>query len=331
MNSPYQEIISRLGVNRVLINEILKKYTSIKIGGPSDLFFKAGNSKDLVNALTIAEKFKVNYFVLGGGTNIVFPDKGFRGLVIKNESADICFKGLTGRRFTKSKTNSYVDKVYLEVDSGVSINRLVRNTVEQGLSGLEYFLGQPVTVGGAIWINAHNLKQGKFFGDTLVSARIYRPQKGIIEVPRGYFRFNYDRSVIQKTKDIVLTVTISLLKNNKDKLWTIAKQALDYRQKTQPSGSLTAGCLFRNIEKSQAIRLTTPNYTCSAGFLLEAVGLKGKTIGNIMFSDKHANFLINKGEAKFSDVLKLIDLARNKIRKKFSVNLELEVVLVDEI
>jgi len=326
----YKKLIRSLGENRVKTNEVLKNYSSLKIGGPADLFFKALTIQDLILAVKSAHKYDVDYFILGGGTNILFSDDGFRGLIIKNESGNIRLKGLTGRRFAENTKKSLVNKVYLEVDSGVTINRLVRNTLSQGFSGLQYFLGQPGTVGGAVWINAHNVNQGQFFGDLVKAATLLNPQKGVISVNREYFHFAYDKSVIQKSQDTVLTVTLELATGDKEELWKIAKDSLLYRQKTQPSGIKTAGCLFRNIDKSDALRLATPNYTCSAGYLLDACGMKGITLGGARISDTHANFLINLGQARTSDVLELINLAKEKVRNRFGVNLQLEVVVLDK-
>lgn len=330
MNSAYRDLINTLGESRVEVNKPLKIYTSLKIGGPADLFFKAQNTKELVLALKSAKKNKVPVFLLGGGTNILVSDKGYRGLVIKNETGNIKLKGLTGRRLNPESKKNFVNKVYLEVDSGVTINRLVRNTIDQSLSGLEDFLGQPGTVGGAVWINAHNINMQSFFGDRVVSAKIYNSKSEIIDVNNAYFHFNYDFSIIQSTAEHILTVTLELESGNKGQLWESAKKVLEYRQTSQPQGVFTAGCLFKNIEKSAAMRLATPNYTCSAGFLLDSVGLKGVSVGLAKISDHHANFIINMGAATSSDMLELIDLARDRVKQKYGLDLELEVVRVGE-
>lgn len=327
MKDKYQKIISVLGGNRVKIGEMLGKYTSLKIGGPADLFMKVQTTDDLVWTINTARENGVDYFILGSGTNILFSDLGYRGLVIKNETGNVRLRGMTGKRIQESDNKNLVNKVILEVDSGVTINRLVRNTVDQGLSGLEYFLGQPGTVGGAMWINAHNVNSNKYFGELVLAANIYKPGKGTMDVSQNYFNFSYDKSVIQKTGDIVLSVTLELNTGNKDLLWQTAKSALLYRQKTQPSGIFSAGCLFRNIDRSEALRIRTPEYTCSAGFLIDSVGLKGFAVGGAKFSENHANFLINTGNATSADVLELINLAKKKVYQKYAVKLNLEVVI----
>src|SRR3989344_571669 len=210
MNSSYTGIVNALGKNRVELEKPLKQFTSLKIGGPADLFYKAQNTKELVLALKYAKKYGIPFFILGGGTNLLISDRGFRGIVIKNETAEIKLKGLTGRRLTPASQKDFVNKVYLEVDSGVTINRLVRNTIDQGLSGLEYFLGQPGTVGGAGWINAHNVHMNTNFGDLIISANILSNKSEIKQVNKSYFHFNYDYSILQNTKEPVLSVTLEL-------------------------------------------------------------------------------------------------------------------------
>lgn len=328
MTGPYGKIISRLSPNRVLQGVELRNFTTLKIGGPADLFYKAQTKDELVQAIALARESDVNFFILGSGTNVLFSDSGFKGLVIKNETSAVRLKGLTGRRMTPASRHNLVNKVYMEVSSGVTINRLVRITVDQGLSGLEHFLGQPGTVGGAVWINAHNIKAGRFFGDLVKSAEILSPDNKISTVDNFYFRFSYDNSTLQKTGDILLSAVLELTPGDRRALWETARRALEYRRRSQPEGGNTAGCLFKNIDKSDAHRLATPGYTCSAGFLLDAAGLKGARQGTVGFSKLHANFLSADSGAKSSDVLKLIDLAGKKVFTKFGVRLELEVVVV---
>lgn len=323
MNKIYTKLIQKLGESRVLVNENLAKYSSFKIGGPADLFFRAKNKSDLISAIKTARDLGIDYFVIGGGTNLLIGDGGFRGLVIKNDTSDIKLLGMKGKK------NS-IQKVYITVDSGVSINRLVRFTLDQALVGLEYFLGQPGTVGGAVYINAHNMKWGQFFGELIREAQILTKEGKTVTVPATYFRFGYDKSILQKTHEIVLSVVLELTRGNKEKLWQDAQESLEYRQKTQPTGVFTSGCTFRNISKSEAVRLVTPNYTTSTGFLLDSLGLKGARVGTTMFSPHHANFIIHRGGAKAADVLELILLAKRKAKERYNLDLVEEIVLIGE-
>jgi UDP-N-acetylmuramate dehydrogenase len=318
----YTNIITKLGKNRVLTDEILASYTTIKLGGPADLFFQAETTEDLVNAVKTAQQNKVKYFVMSGGTNLIISDKGFRGLVIRNKTSNI--------RPTKMTGGTKTDKVFLKVDSGVFVNRLVRYALDDGLAGLEYFLGQPGAVGGALWINAHNMKAGKkYFGDHVVEAELLDKKGQVSKVARSYFKFGYDQSEIQDTGDIVLNVTLELEKGDKKKLWEYAKKVLDYRRDTQPLNIPSSGCSFRNISPEQAEQIGTGDII-SAGYLVDSVGLKGKRIGGAMFSDKHAAFILNTDNAKASDVKTLLDLAKKKIKDKYGIKINEEVVLVGD-
>lgn len=331
MKSALQRITDILGPARVLVSESLAKYSSFHIGGPADLFFRAKTQEDLLLAITSAKEMELPYFVMGGGTNLLIGDRGFRGLVIKNDTSNIRLMGIKGKKTVKSGVmGDSIQKVYLEVDSGVSVNRLVRFTLDQGFGGLEFFLGQPGTVGGAVYINAHNMKKKQFFADRIIEAKIIGKDGKTETMPASYFCFSYDQSILQRTHDTVISVVIELVRGDKLKLWQDGQETLDYRQVTQPREVYSSGCTFRNISKSEAVRLATPEFTTSAGFLLESVGLKGTKKGQAMFSQHHSNFIVHRGGASAADVLELIKLGKQKVKDRFNIDLHEEIVLVGE-
>lgn len=329
MNTSYQKFINEFGENKVLINVDLSQFSSFKIGGPADLLIKIQNTDELVKSVNIAKSLKINYFIIGGGTNLLISDSGFRGLIIKNDSNQIKIVGLKGGNNLKDKSLK-TNSVFLEADSGVGTNRLVRYTLDQGFSGLEAFLGQPGTVGGALYINAHNMKMQKFIGDCVFSVKLLDTEGNIKDVDHNYMKFGYDESVIQKTKETVVSCIFKLNTEEKEVLWKLGQLASDYRRDSQPVGFYSSGCTFRNISQSDAVRLATPNYTRSVGYLLDTVGLRGKKIGKVMFSEKHANFIIHRGEVKASDVIKLINLAKELVKKKFNIELHEEIVYLGD-
>lgn len=325
----FEQFQKEFGVSRVKADEQLEKYTSIRIGGPAQYFFTASTQDDFVKSILWSQKIKMPLFILGGGTNTLFSDIGFTGLVIRNTTQGIRLAGVRGERGKDTVGRASTKRmVFLEVDSGVSVNRLVRYTIDQHLSGLEYFLGQPGTVGGAVYINAHNTHKNVFFGDCVIGAKLLTEKGKIIQVDQKYFQFGYDESSIQKSHDTILSVVIGLASVEKESLWEKAQGELRYRLETQPTGVFSSGCTFRNIPKSEAMRIATPNYTCSAGYLIDRVGLKGESSGHASFSSHHANFIVHKGEAKALDVLKLIDLARSKVKAKFGITLQTEIVIL---
>lgn len=307
-------------------NVLLAPFTTFKIGGPAEFFYEAGSVTELVEAVTKGRKLGFPITILGGGTNVLIGDKGIRGLVIKNNTGAITIRGMKGRYHAGRKIGS----VYVEADSGVVFNKLVRFTVEEGLGGLEAHLGLPGTVGGAIFMNSKWTKPVSFIGDAVYQATILTPKNETKIVDRSFFRFAYDTSIIQKTADIVLRVVFSLTPGEKDDLWKIANQSIAYRRESQPQGVKSPGCTFRNISKSQAVVAVTPNRTTSAGFLVDHAGLKGKAIGDAQISPIHANFIVNNGHAKATDVVELIEIAKAKVKQQFGVELEEEIVRLGE-
>ncbi|HLB60575.1 MAG TPA: UDP-N-acetylmuramate dehydrogenase [Patescibacteria group bacterium] len=306
----------------------LSQYTNWRIGGSADYFAVAETRDELISAVSYAQKNSLPVFVLGGGTNVLVSDSGFRGLVIKNKMNTITMTALKGS--VAGLDEKPERQAFVRADAGVLTNRLVRYTCDQAMSGLENFLGQPGTVGGAMYINAHNMNQNDFFGDHVAEAELLTLEGELKTVPQSYFQFGYDESTIQHSKDVVVSVVVKLDQraDEKDAIWAKAEAAMKYRHETQPKGYPTAGCTFRNISPEDARRIETPNKTRSAGYLVDQCGLKGHQIGNAKFSDEHANFILNLGGATAADIKRLIDTAKEKVKEKFGVDLHEEVVLV---
>lgn len=304
----------------------LAPYTTFKIGGPAEFFYEAGTIEEIGEAVSKARALNLPVTILGGGTNILIGDKGIRGLVIKNNTGTITIRGMKARYQAGKKVGS----VYVEADSGVLFNKLVRFTVDEGLGGLEAHLGLPGTVGGAIYMNSKWTKPTSYVGDAVYQATILTPQNETKIVDRSFFRFAYDTSAIQKTGDIVLRVVFALTPGEKDGLWKIANQSIAYRRASQPQGVKSPGCTFRNLSQAEAISVSSPNQTTSAGFLVDHAGLKGLAIGDAQISPVHANFIVNNGHASACDVVELIELARRKVQAQFGIELVEEIVRVGE-
>lgn len=303
--------------DRVKEHEPLARYTTFKIGGPADYFFEAKTTDEFVAAITLGRTIPVPTFILGGGTNILIGDRGIRGFVIKNSTNTIRIKGVKG---AVRGGATHKGLVFVEADSGVIFNSLVRFTVEEGLAGLEMHLGLPGTVGGAIFMNSKWTHPPGFVGDTVYQAEILTPENERIIVPKTYFQFGYDTSSIQKTKDILLTVVFRLRADTKKRLWKVANESISYRRQTQPHGVCTAGCAFRNISQAPT----------SAGFLIDHAGLKGARVGDAEISAVHANFIINRGKASAADVVQLIEHVRQKVKEQYGTTLQEEIIRVGE-
>jgi len=317
----YQKLISQFGPERIKLDEPMSLHSTMKIGGPADVYLEVFNKEELVSAVNLCRQENYPYFILGLGSNILVSDDGFRGVVIRNRTSKIKIAGIKGQI---NATQKSIKNVLVEAESGVLLNQLVRFTLDEGLAGLEYFLGLPGTVGGAVWNNAHNERQKKYFGEYILQAEILTSGGEVKTVDQKYFQFGYDTSKIQKSGDILLAVALSLLPGNKEQLWQAATTELIYRQQNHGGGN-SFGCTFKNISQADALRLATPNHTQSTGYLIDSLGLKGTKIGGAQISAKHANFILNLGDAKACDVVQLIRLCKEKVKSKYGVDLKEEI------
>lgn len=299
----------RLGEGRIETNIALAPFTTFRIGGPADLFFRARTSHDLAAAIKAARELEIPVFLLGMGANILVADAGFRGLVVRSEVAGIEF--LEGNR--------------VRVGSGVSVfPDLIDATVGQGLGGLHHFVGIPSTVGGALWQNLHFLSPAPerertvFIEEVVDSATLYSAGHRLMEVDRDYFRFDYDFSILHERADVVLDVTFLLRAEEPKILRRVMEENLRWRAERHPDLRRlpSAGSIFKKIEG------------IGAGRLIDECGLKGEIRGGAQIFPKHANIIVNRGDAKAADVLSLIDLARETVLRETGHLLVPEITLV---
>ena len=288
-------------------NVILASYTTYKIGGHADYFFVAKNKAELVEAVVEARKNKMKYFILGTGANILVGDKGFRGLVIKNESDTI-----------------RIDGDFVISESGATIHDLIENTLNLNLSGFEHFAGIPSTVGGAVWQNLHFLSPDRsktvFVGDIIDSAEILDEGNNIVKVNRDFFNFDYDHSVLHDRNLLVTEVRFTLTPKEKELIQNQIDENLKWRNERHPNvvEFPSCGSVFKKIAD------------IGVGRLIDETGLKGYKIGGAMVSEKHANFIVNTGGAKAKDVCSLIELIKEKVFDKTGHKLQTEIGFVGE-
>lgn len=321
MDNTLATLEKELGQTRIRQNEPMSLHTTFKIGGAAQYYIAVDSITDLVKAVKLGWDLQLPVFVFGGGSNIIIADHGIKGLVIKNNCRKFDVLSMLGK--VKNQKID-VNKALVYAESGVIMNQLVRFTIEQGLEGLEWQLGLPGSVGGAVCMNSNFPLKGSYVGDAVFRAKILTKEGEIKEVDNAYFRFAYDKSILQETGEILLSVTFKLIPADKKILWERATEALQHRSNSQPKG-LSAGCTFRNISVVDAMRIPTPDKITSAGFLIEKAGLKGKRIGDAMISGKHANFIMNMGNAKADDVIGLVNLVKSEVMKQFGVKLTMEV------
>lgn len=281
---------------KVKQNEPIAPYTAYKIGGPADYFVDVTDHEQIPKIIEIAQNNDLPYFLLGGGCNTVFSDKGFRGIIIHNKANKIEIHGSR-----------------VEVESGAMLSQIIAEARKRELGGIVKLVGLPGTIGGAIYGNAG--AQGVEIGDFVEEVIIYRPGQGIIEEQKEYFQFSYRYSFLKKTKEIVLKVILDLPNLDPEDVTT---QMLQFRAQKQPKG-MVAGSFFKN-----------PSATEAAGYLIDKAGLKGLKVGDIEVSEQHGNWLMNLGNGTQKDLIELAKKLKEKVKNKFGVDLESENILIDE-
>jgi UDP-N-acetylmuramate dehydrogenase len=221
---------------------------------------------------------------------------------------------------------STVDAGRITVDAAMTINGLVRWTINHGRAGLEAWAGTPGTVGGAVFGNAHFA--GRLIGDLVLEARVASPQGDISDIPRDAMAFAYDRSRLQRTGEVLLSAVFRVAPGKPDALRAVARGSLAFRKRTQPLESPSAGCIFQNPEPG---RDTIPDgMPWSAGALVDRAGLKGAVVGGARVSPTHGNFIVNEGGASARDIRELITRCRDGVRARFGVELREEIVYLGE-
>lgn len=290
---------------KVMVDFPMAALTTFRIGGPADLLVEPVGLEDLLVLSEIVADTEMKVLVMGRGSNLLVADKGFRGLVIRIE------RGLNRIQF--------VSKDLVEVEAGCSVNRLVRETVRRGLGGMEWLFGIPGTLGGAVRMNAGAF--GQEIGDVLREAWVMRlgPEGGscLYRKDRRDLKLRY-RDCDLGEDEVFVKFMFEFNVSDIEQLEVRRKEAVLRRRERQPLSWPSAGSVFRN----------PPGM--SAGELIERCGLKGKSVGDAIISDKHANFIINRGKATAAEVRRLIQLTKDEVLKREGVLLEEEIRLVGD-
>jgi UDP-N-acetylmuramate dehydrogenase len=300
----------RLGPERVRVNAPLAPLTTLRVGGPADVLAEVRGADEALAALRLASDAGVPVFWLGGGSNLLVGDLGVRGLVVRWHGGAVSAPA--------------PDRVRAE--AGVTLNGLVRYTIGHGKAGLAEWAGTPGTVGGAVRGNAHF--QGRMISESVVSVRAAAPDGTTREIPASQMEFGYDRSRLQRTREVALAADFRVGPGEPGALRDEARRSLAFRKRTQPLALPSAGCVFQNPDPN---RLRLPaGLPASAGALVDAAGLKGSACGAARVSPVHANFVVNEGGASARDVATLIGRMREAVAARFGVMLEEEIVRVGE-
>lgn len=286
----------------VRYDEPLKSHTTFKIGGNCIALIEPREISDIIEAVKICRKNSIKFFVIGNGSNLLVPDEGYNGVIIKLKS-----------EFSKIE----VEGDYLIVNSGAKLSEVYTVAYENSLTGFEFASGIPGTIGGAIYMNA-----GAYDGemkDIVESVEVLDLDNfELRELKNEELEFSYRKSIIQRKNYIVTTIKLKLQKGNKEEINAVYEDLRERRNSKQPLNFGSAGSTFKRPEGHFASKL------------IEDAGLKGYHINDAWVSEKHSGFIVNKGNASFKEVMELIEYVQKVVFEKFGVKLETEVRILKD-
>ncbi len=292
-----REVVAGLR-GKVTFNAPLRDHTSFRIGGPADVLAEPADVEDVCRLVRQAYAAGVRVFVLGG-TNLLVRDRGIRGVVVS----------LAKLRAIKEEPGHV-----LYAEGGVGMPTLIGHAIRRSLSGLEWAAGIPGTVAGCVVMNA-GTRLGEM-SSAVKAVRIVTTTGRVVERPASAIAFAYRRARLPR--GVVVGVWLQLKPGVREAIKGVVKDYLKYRKDTQPLTMPSAGCVFKNPPKD------------SAGRLIEKAGLKGACVGDAQVSEKHANFIVNRGEARAADVVALIRKVRREVERRTGATLELELKIVGQ-
>ncbi len=294
------DTIKKMDLGKVVENASLKNYTTYKVGGDALLIVYPKDVKRLIQLVKLCRENSVKFKVLGFGSNVLFSDNFYDGIIIKLDEFNEV------KWFNNSVT----------VGAGYSLMKLSLQALKKGLSGLEFATGIPGSIGGAVYMNAGAYKRD--MGYIVSKVRVLTPDYRVINMNNSELDFHYRSSFFQKNPDyICLEATLLLKKGNREEMNALVKDRRERRMKSQPLDYPSAGSVFRNPDD------------VPAGKLIDDLGLKGLTKGGAKVSDKHANFIINIGGATANDLKELITFVHDTVEENYGIDLKVEQEFVN--
>lgn len=284
----------------VYYDHLLKDFSTMGVGGPASAFYVPDSIDEFVDLVGLCHAADIPLFVLGNGSNVLFKDSGFKGVVVTFHRSD--FKRME------------ITEQHTLAGAGVTIGELIFGTAKHGLSGFEGLVGVPASVGGALMMNA---SYKSAISDNLERVLLFNMDKGVSWVEKDEMTFDYRYASFSRG-DIILEAIFRVFPDDEKKVMERTRHLFNEKAQHQPLGKKSLGCVFKNPEGAEF----------SSGVMIEKAGLKGKSKGGAKISEMHANFIINTGEATSADVLYLIEEAKAKVYKEFSVELEEEIEIV---
>jgi UDP-N-acetylmuramate dehydrogenase len=292
---------------QVLYDEMMSKYTSMRIGGPADVFVLPANLRDL--QIILKHRGSCPIWTIGEGTNLLVKDRGIRGIVISLKN---CFKSIKQPVFYKSIDGK--EKAVVKVDGGVKLSYLAKYVARYGLAGIENLVGIPGSVGGSVAMNAG--AEGAEISQVLRRIKFLTLDGKIKTYSKSELIFTYRKTMFPSNDGIVMEAELDLEKGKISDIHLKMDRYLSRRGLTQPLTMPNSGSIFKNPAGE------------SAGHLIESAGLKGFRIGGASVSIKHANFIVNKGDALADDVIRLIKHIKRVVEEKSGVKLEQEIIII---
>ena len=296
----FEDLCNFTNERNIFVDEPMKNHTSFKTGGVADYFLQPSNSEELKNIILYLRKSNIKFFIMGNGTNLLVSDKGIRGVVIQ----------------FKNMNSITVDNDIIKVDCGVLLSNIAKIALENELEGFEFASGIPGSFGGAVCMNAG--AYGKEMKDVILSVDVMTTLGEIKTLSLDELEFSYRNSCILKNNYIIINGCIKLKKGNYNNIKILMNELSLKRKEKQPLAYPSAGSTFKRPK----------GYF--AGKLISDSGLKGYSIGQAQVSEKHAGFIINKGDATTDDILKLIEYCQKVVFEKFGVKLDTEVKFIGE-
>lgn len=312
-----EEKLTKIFGDHLKANEPLSAHSTFKVGGSAKWFAEGKSSDEVIQAVKVCHQNKIDFTVVGGGTNILAQDSGYDGLVIK----------MANRAFEIQE-----NKVFAE--AGALTVAVARAAADAGLTGFEWAVTVPGTIGGAVYGNA-----GCFGGemkDTVERARMIRDGQ-VQELTNQELEFGYRDSVLKGTNSVVLDVILVLEPGSKEEIKAKMNEYMEKRKASQPLGASCAGCTFKNFEFGDEAEIEIlkrsakvpaemiENKVISAGWLIDQVGMKGEAIGGASVSTEHGNFIVNNGTATADQIIQLISKIKMRVRDDFGIQLQEEI------
>ena len=297
-----KEIEQIIPKEKIYENQPMSRYTSFKIGGPAECLIKVENIEELVNILKYVQKNNIKLTVIGNGSNLLISDKGIKGIVLKIE-------------IKKLEIKQDEDKVQIIVGSGNKLAELAQKLLLHEITGFEFASGIPGTIGGAIRMNAG--AHGSEMKDIVKTIKDINRQGQIHKTKSEEAKFEYRNSMFARDDFIILEIEIELIKGNKEEIQAKMQEYAQYRKEKQPIEYPSAGSTFKRGNDFITAKL------------IDECGLKGYQIGGAQISEKHAGFIINKGNATAEDVLKLMEYTKEQVYNKFGKIIEPEIEILE--